>query len=276
MPQLAINGVTLNVEVAGQGPALVALHGFTGSASTWRPLAQAVGREYAVVAIDILGHGLSAKPNEPARYAMERTIEDVLGVLDALSIATAHWLGYSMGGRIALSLALAAPERCNSVVLESASAGVPDAKERKARVVSDESLAGMLERDGIEAFVDYWESLPLWASQRRLPEEVRRALRAQRLASDPVGLAGSLRGLGSGAQPYVGDALARLTVPACFTAGEEDTRYADVAQSMAGTVQEGQAVVVLKAGHAVHLEQPDIFHTTVREFVNAHSPAQAH
>jgi 2-succinyl-6-hydroxy-2,4-cyclohexadiene-1-carboxylate synthase len=276
MSQLVINGVMLNVEVAGQGPALVALHGFTGSASTWRPLAQAVDQEYAVVAIDILGHGASAKPIEPLRYAMERTAEDMLGVLDALGIAAAHWLGYSMGGRIALSLALAAPERCNSLVLESASPGVADADERTERVASDESLAVALERDGIKAFVDYWESLPLWASQARLPEDVWLALRAQRLANDPVGLAGSLRGAGSGAQPYVGDALASLAMPVCFITGEDDAKYTDLAQSMAGTVQDGRAVVVPKAGHAVHLEQPDIFHATVREFLNAHSPAQAH
>ena len=180
MPQLAINGVTLNVQVTGQGPALVALHGFTGSTTTWHPLAQAIGSEYAVIAIDILGHGASAKPTEPSRYAMERTIEDLLGVLDALSITTAHWLGYSMGGRIALSLALAAPERCNSLVLESASPGIANADERAKRVASDESLAGMLERDGIERFVDYWETLPLWASQTRLPEGARQTLRTQK------------------------------------------------------------------------------------------------
>lgn len=275
MPQLAINGVTLNVEVAGQGPALVALHGFTGSASTWRPLAQAVGGEYAVVAIDILGHGASAKPKESSRYAMERAVEDLLGVLDALSIATAHWLGYSMGGRIALSLALAAPERCNSLVLESASPGIADADERAARAASDETLADMLGRDGMQPFVDYWESLPLWASQARLPEDVRQALRAQRLANYPVGLAGSLRGVGSGAQPYVGGALANLARPVCFIAGEDDAKYAGLAGWMATTVQDGLAMVTPNAGHAVHLEQPDIFHATVRDFLNAHSPAQA-
>jgi 2-succinyl-6-hydroxy-2,4-cyclohexadiene-1-carboxylate synthase len=275
MPQLAINGVTLNVQVTGQGPVLVALHGFTGSATTWHPLAQAIGNEYAVVAIDILGHGASAKPTEPSRYAMERTIEDLLGVLDALSITTAHWLGYSMGGRIALSLALAAPERCNSLVLESASPGIEDADERAKRIAGDETLAGMLERDGIERFVDYWETLPLWASQGRLPEGARQTLRAQRLTNDPVGLAGSLRGIGSGTQPYVGDALASLAMPVCFIAGEDDAKYAEVAQSMTVAIPEGRAVVTPNAGHAVHLEQPDIFHATVREFLNAYSPAQA-
>jgi 2-succinyl-6-hydroxy-2,4-cyclohexadiene-1-carboxylate synthase len=275
MPQFTINGVTLNVQVAGQGPVFVALHGFTGSAATWHPLVQAIGSEYAVVAIDILGHGASAKPAEPSRYAMDRTLEDLLGVLDALGITTAHWLGYSMGGRIALSLALVAPERCNSLILESASPGIADAEERAKRIASDKALAGMLDRDGIERFIDYWETLPLWASQTRLPEDARHALRTQRKANDPIGLAGSLQGVGSGTQPYVGAALPNLAMPVCFIAGKDDKGYADLAQSMAEAVPEGRAVVTPNAGHAVHLEQPAIFHATIMDFLNDYSPGLA-
>ena len=159
MPKLAINGVDYNVEVSGQGPPLVALHGFTGSVATWESLAQAIGGEHTVVRVDLLGHGASSRPADPRRYSLERTNADLAGVLDALGLSTASWLGYSLGGRIALSLALAAPERCGALVLESASPGIQDPAERARRAASDERLADWIEVEGVEAFVEHWESL---------------------------------------------------------------------------------------------------------------------
>ena len=273
MPKLAINGVDYNVEVSGQGPPLVALHGFTGSVATWESLAQAIGGEHTVVRVDLLGHGASSRPADPRRYSLEHTNADLAGVLDALGLSTASWLGYSLGGRIALSLALAAPERCGALVLESASPGIQDPAESARRAASDERLADWIEVEGVEAFVEHWESLPLFATQARLPKEARRTLRTQRLRNDPVGLANSLRGVGAGAQPALRVRLAELKAPACFIAGEEDAAYGEAAKAMAAAVPDGRAVTVPLAGHAVHLEQPETFQRTVLDFLGAHEPA---
>ena len=267
MPKLPVNGIELNVEVSGHGPALVVLHGLTGSVATWKPLADALDSEHTMVRVDLLGHGGSSRPADPRRYSMEHTVANLVGVLDALGLATASWLGYSMGGRIALGVALAAPERCNSLVPESASAGIRDATERANRAAGDERLARWTEDAGIEAFVDYWESLPLFASQAKLPQETRAALRAQRLANDTAGLANSLRGIGAGAQPAYHDRLAKLAMPVLFMAGQEDAAYAETAKAMATAVPDGRAVIEAATGHAVHLERPEAFQDTVLDFL---------
>ncbi len=221
MTRLAVNGVHLNVEVRGEGPALLLLHGFTGSGATWTPHLGA-WQGFTTVAVDLLGHGESDAPTGPDRYRMECCVEDLTALLDRLDIRRAAVLGYSMGGRIALHLALSAPERLWALVLESASPGIEDPSEREERVGSDATLAEAIERDGVEAFVDRWQAQPIFATQARLPAAVREELRRQRLRSDPRGLANSLRGVGAGVQEPVLARLGELRIPALLLAGALD------------------------------------------------------
>lgn len=271
MSDVTVNGVRLHVEVTGEGPAVLLLHGFTGSAETWAPH-RAAWEGFTAVAVDLLGHGRSDCPADPARYRVERCVEDLLAVLDRLGFGRAAVLGYSMGGRVALRLALRAPERVWALVLESASPGIEDPEERAARVRSDDALAADIERDGIEAFVARWEALPLWASQARLPAEVRERLRAQRLRNSPVGLANSLRGMGAGQEEPVLDRLDRLTLPVLLLAGALDGKYCGLAREMARRLPCARLAVVPEAGHAVHLEQPAAFQAAVRAFLQEHKP----
>ncbi|MCH7997698.1 MAG: 2-succinyl-6-hydroxy-2,4-cyclohexadiene-1-carboxylate synthase [Chloroflexi bacterium] len=266
MPRVLVNGVNLNVEVTGEGPALVALHGFTGSLRTWDSLVQAAAGRFTLVLVDLLGHGDSDAPEDPSRYSMERCTQDLIALLDALGLERAGWLGYSMGGRICLYLGLAAPDRCQALAVEGASGGIVDEKERRARVESDDALARMIEERGIEAFVDYWEGLPLFSSQSRLPEGARAGLRRQRLRNRPRGLAGSLRGMGAGAQPPLYDRLQSLARPVLLMAGEEDTRYCDLARQMGDSMSGGRVSIIPGAGHCPHLERPELFNEKVLEF----------
>jgi 2-succinyl-6-hydroxy-2,4-cyclohexadiene-1-carboxylate synthase len=266
MEGLTVNGVGFNVVRAGAGPALVLLHGFTGSATTWEPHIPVFTRDFDTVAIDLLGHGASAVPAEPARYRMEHAIADLTGLLDRLGIARAVWLGYSMGGRIALRIAVAQPAKVAALVLEGAAPGIADPAERAARIRSDEALADFVEREGMAAFVDRWERLPLFASQARLPTAARAALRRQRLANDPVGLANSLRGLGQGAQEPLHTRLGKVEVPTLLVVGEEDAKFRCLAAEMSSAMPVSRVAVVAGAGHAPHLEQPDAFQRVVLEF----------
>ena len=272
MSRIAVNGVRLNVEVRGEGPALLLLHGFTGSGATWTPHL-AAWRGFTTVAVDLLGHGESDCPTDPRRYTMERCIEDLSALLDELGVRRAAVLGYSMGGRVALRLALHTPERLSALVLESASPGIENGAERAERVRSDGALAGSIERDGIEAFVDRWQALPLFATQARLPETVRDKLRRQRLSNDPIGLANSLRGMGAGAQAPVLDQLGDVSIPTLLLAGAEDEKYCALARRMAAALPCSKLEIVSEAGHTVHLEQPDAFASNVRNFLTA--PRQA-
>lgn len=271
MTRVAVDGLRLNVETAGDGFPLLLLHGFTGSVGTWRPFA-AEWAAFRTVAVDLVGHGESDAPAGEARYAMERCAADVTALLDALGIERAAVLGYSLGGRVALHLALAAPERIAALVLESASPGSGDPAEREARVAADRALADEIERDGIEAFVDRWERLPLWSTQAALPADARAALRAQRLANDARGLANSLRGMGAGAQESLWPRLGELRMPALLVAGELDAKYRDIARAMRRRIAGARVEIVEGAGHAVHLEEPASFASLVKEFLTSCLP----
>lgn len=267
MTRLVINGQQLNVEIEGAGSPLVLLHGFTGSAANWRERVGVYASRFQTFAVDLLGHGRSDSPADPARYRMEPCLQDLLALFDQLELAHINLLGYSMGGRVALHFAAAYPERVNALVLESASPGLATAAERAARLQSDEALADFIEREGLAAFVERWEQLPLFASQARLPEAVQAQLHAQRLQNHPRGLAHSLRGLGTGVQSPLWDRLASLPVPALLIAGELDPKFTAIARSMAQTLPSAQLVVVPEAGHTVHLEQPLAFDQAVLNFL---------
>ena len=159
------DGVRLHATRLGEGPPLVLLHGFTGSTESWAPVRAALAGRFTTIAVDLPGHGRSTSPADPARYALARFAGDLARVLDALGIERTVLLGYSLGGRAALRFALERPERLVALVLESASPGIAKPAERAARLVADGVLADEIERDGITAFVDRWERLPLWTSQ---------------------------------------------------------------------------------------------------------------
>ena len=267
MGRIVVHGLGLNVAVTGSGPPLLLLHGFSGSAASWGTHIPIFAERATVVAVDLIGHGGSNAPPDPARYAMGQCIADLLALLDHLNMERTVVLGYSMGARIALHLAHAAPERVAALVMESGSPGLATAEERAARRASDEALAAAIERDGVEAFVTRWERQPLFASQETLPPEARDALHRQRLRNSTVGLANSLRGMGTGAQESLWDRLGTIDVPTLLIAGALDAKFRSIASQMAQHMPRSHLVLVPGAGHTVHLEQPGEFdRLVVREF----------
>ena len=285
MTRVSVNGIFLNVEVTGDGPIVLLLHGFTRDARAWQPVLPALDA-YRVVRVDLIGHGKSDAPDDASRYTMEHAVEDLQALLHHLSVEQYALIGYSLGGRVALHLACAAPEQLWGLVIESASAGIEDPAQRAARVESDEALAQSLfnlpsrqegagpglrlATDGLEAFVDTWQAQPLFASQSSLPAEVLSEQRRQRLENSPTGLANSLRGMGAGAQDYILDRLSVIDAPAFFLAGALDTRYAALAPVLAGQVPGARHCIIENAGHTSHLEQPEVWSRLVRDFLNKH------
>jgi 2-succinyl-6-hydroxy-2,4-cyclohexadiene-1-carboxylate synthase len=267
LQRVTINGVRYGVREAGQGPALVLLHGFTGSSLSWEKHVTYLARTRRVIAVDALGHGETDAPASPERYGIWPATRDLLALLDALDARDVALLGYSMGGRLALHTAVAAPERFRALILESASPGIRDAVQRAARVREDEALAASIQQRGVAAFVAYWEALPLFASQASLPASVRDDLRALRLANRPPALANSLRGMGAGTVPPLWERLHELRMPTLLIAGALDGKYARVAEEMASLLPNTVLSIAADAGHTVHLEQPDMFDETVRRFL---------
>ena len=262
-----INGLRYAIEEAGHGDPLLLLHGFTGRAANWRPLLPRLAERRRVIAVDLPGHGDSDAPAGAARYQMSRVAADLAELLARRAAAPAHWLGYSMGGRLALYVAAHYPQLVRSLVLESASPGLATAAERQARRAADEALAERIERDGIPAFVSAWEQLPLFAGLAWLPAEERAALRAQRLANNATGLANSLRGMGTGAQPSLWPHLGDIAAPALLVAGALDEKFAAINQDMAAALPDAALRLIPDAGHTVHLEQPTLYLDCVDDFL---------
>lgn len=267
-------GLTIHVERDGSGPPLLLLHGFTGSTITWSVLREALRDRFGLIVVDLPGHGRSSAPDDPTRYLLNRTADDLAHVLDVLGVERTAVLGYSMGGRAALQFALAHSERVSALILESTSPGITDPDERKRRIESDSNLAASIARDGIEHFVDMWEKLPLWASQEHTLHPVARArLRAERLAQRPEGLANSLLGAGAAVMSPITDRLGEITVPTLVIAGALDSKYVALGRMMGERIPDARLEVVPDAGHAVHLEQPDAFAALVGAFLGTRAEA---
>jgi 2-succinyl-6-hydroxy-2,4-cyclohexadiene-1-carboxylate synthase len=261
------DGLCLHVATSGEGLPLVLLHGFTGSTETWASLRSVAEKSHTVIAVDLPGHGKSTAPNDPRCYALTRVADDLISVLDRFSIDRTVLLGYSMGGRAALRFALAHGDRVAGLILESLSPGIIDSAGRAARVRSDNALADAIESDGIEAFVNRWERLPIWDTQRALPDDARNRLREQRLENRQEGLANSLRGAGAGQDEPILDRLGEIKAPTLLIAGELDIKYVDIAMSMQRVLSNARLSVIPEAGHAAHFERPEAFASVVMEFL---------
>ena len=266
-----VNAVRLGIEQLGEtrniNQTLVLLHGFTGSAAGWGHQMDTLA-DYGlqIIALDLLGHGQSDAPEDAKRYSIEYCQKDILATLQELGVHKGQtiMLGYSMGGRIALYTAFSGFFR--GLILESASPGLEDPAERAERRMSDEAQAASIEREGIAAFIERWEHLPLFASQRTLPFKYREVLHRQRLQNNAIGLAQSLRGVGTGVQPSLYAQLPTLHIPVLLIAGELDTKFTTIAKHMAQALPQSQLHIIPAAGHTVHLEQPQLFTSLVGNF----------
>lgn len=265
---MLVNGVNLNVRIAGSGPAVVALHGFAGDMSTWAEFLPEARKKYTVITIDLLGHGDSDAPKALERYQMKHVVKDVATAISQLGFSKACWLGYSMGGRIALAAAALAPNACHSLVLEGATPGLmsPNARARRRR--KDEALASLILKEGIEAFTKNWAEQLLFNSQKTLPSHIQDRIRSQRLKSNPIGLANTLRAAGAGAQPPFHDLLPSLSIPVLCIAGELDHKFTAIARKMCSKLRKGRIAIVPGAGHATHLERALEFNRIVLDFLD--------
>jgi 2-succinyl-6-hydroxy-2,4-cyclohexadiene-1-carboxylate synthase len=244
--------------------ALVVLHGFTGNRSSFAHLKPAWERQCTVLAVDIPGHGESSFEDG---LDYPKTIAVLLALLDEEGIKRANLLGYSLGARLALGLALRQPSRWERLILESGSPGLRRRKARSERRRDDEAWAQAIEARGVEEFVKRWEALPLFEGLRRLEPEVGEALRARRSGHTPEGLAGSLRALGLGAQPNFWPELHRLMVPTLLLTGARDAKFTNTAIQMAAELPLVWRRALAGVGHAPHLEAPAEYAAEVLSFL---------
>ncbi len=246
----------LAADVRGEGePALLLLHGFTGSGAAWGDyLLSSLSPHRKVLAVDLPGHG---REGTAPVSGFPEALDRLEATLTAHSVTRADWVGYSMGGRIALAAAVERPNRVRRLVLESASPGLRAPDEQRARRARDEELATWIEAEGMEAFVEYWTSQPLFRTWDRLTPRQVEEERSRRMKQTPQGMAAALRGLGTGVQPSYWDRLPELENPTLLLTGALDTKFMRIGEEMAASIRESVHRSVPEAGHAVHLEAPE-------------------
>ena len=237
-------------------PRLVLLHGFTQTGRSWEPLLPALEDHFEVTAPDLPGHGARSAVRADL-WEAARMVGDECG--------RASYVGYSMGGRVALHLGLARPDLVERLVLVSATGGIEDDAERAARRRDDEDLAASLEAEGLDAFLERWLAQPLFAT---LPAEV--AGMDARRDNTAEGLASALRLMGTGAQEPLWRRLDELTMPVLVVAGDRDDKFAEQALHLGGWIgPTAELGLVPDAGHACHLERPHAFLELVLPFLGS-------
>jgi 2-succinyl-6-hydroxy-2,4-cyclohexadiene-1-carboxylate synthase len=254
---LDVGDASLSYFVAGDGSPVTLLHGFTQSGRSWRELIGRMPQGYLWIVPDLRGHG-DTETVRGAPCTMDACTRDLVALWDKLGVERSHLVGYSMGGRLALHAATQRPERLLSLVTIGAHAGLePEARE--GRRLGDEALADRIEAEGVEAFVDYWGSLPLFAGLARRGPGYVTQVRADRMQNHAAGLACSLRGMGAGVMQPVWEDLPRVEVPCTFVAGQLDHGYVASARRLAAAAPNGRYEIVPRAGHSVHQERPEAF-----------------
>lgn len=266
--EVVVKGIRLHVDRWGSGPPLLLLHGFTGNSSNWKVFYDD-WKNYSVIAINIVGHGKSEICDDMRKYDIQFFATVIHALLKKWHIDQVNVLGYSMGGRLALTFAVMYPEKIHKLIIESATPGIKDEAERAKRKKQDEKLAQYIMENGIQSFVQYWEEIPLFQSQKRLPAHVQARVRKQRLQNDPLGLSNSLRGMGTGSQPSWWDRLHLITAPTLLITGDIDEKFCHIAKEMTAVLPNGKWVSVEDAGHAIHVEKREMFGTIVSEFLRS-------
>ncbi len=266
---LTADGTHLGVrQIDGDGTLVVALHGFTGDGSTMVDLVEKCRGARPALLVDLVGHGVSDSPEHPETYSMASVVDQVLSLIGPREPGSTHLIGYSMGGRVALSMAARAPWYFASVTSISSTPGIDEPTDRARRYDQDQQLADRVEQIGVDEFVDEWLELDLFGPYRALlTDDALTATRTQRRSNSVLGLANSLRSTGTGSMPPLWQSLESFRSPLLAIAGALDTRYVEIAEQMAQGVPSGELHVVADAGHVVHVENCDEVGTRIAKFL---------
>ena len=238
----------------GDSSTIVLLHGFTQTGLSWTPVTDALGTDFDLVAPDAPGHGRST--------GLRLDLADYASRL-ASSLPRSVYVGYSMGGRTALHVALRRPDRVRGLVLIGATPGIEDPEERLSRRAADEALADHVVRTSLDDFLIEWLSQSLFST---LPREAWNL--DDRRRNEPEGLAASLRLAGTGTQESLWSRLSEISCPVVTITGEHDTKFTAIAGRMTSSfTSPAEHVVVPGCGHAVHLERPAAVASIIDSFV---------
>lgn len=247
-------------------PRVLALHGFTGRGSDFAILQPWVPA--TLEAPDLVGHGPVSWPREDALWTLKGEARRIA------ALANMHQavLGYSMGGRLALQLAVDHPGCVSALILIGATPGIRTAAERASRVEADAQRAAYISEVGVVPFLDTWAQHPVIRSQQSIPTPVRETLRRARAESSAAGLARSLTGMGTGAMADLWGHLPALSMPVLLITGALDEKFSAIATEMASILPRARHIQVPGAGHCAHLERPEATGALIGRFLTDLGP----
>ncbi|MBL0847476.1 MULTISPECIES: 2-succinyl-6-hydroxy-2,4-cyclohexadiene-1-carboxylate synthase [Mammaliicoccus] len=248
-------------------PTILLLHGFISDHTTFHLVEDAIIKQgINVISIDLPGHG-DDKSSYDKQWSMEFIADKIKELIAHLELKTVYLHGYSMGGRVALSFAIQYPEWLNGLILESASPGIENNKDKLNRIEVDKTRAEYIQNIGMTKFVEEWSQLSLFESQSILSHKERNRIKKMRLSQSPGGLSKALIDYGTGAQRSYWDKLNDLDLPTCIIVGEKDKKFIEIGKRMHECIKNSKFQIVNDAGHTIHVEQPEKFDTIIIEFI---------
>lgn len=243
------------------------LHGFSGSANDWDEIIPNLRKNFSYVAIDLIGHGQSDAPNELEHYTTASMIDQLDDIFRYFTKERIILLGYSMGGRAALSYSAQYPDKLTGLILESTSAGIADEKRRKERILHDEQVIEILEKKSFEEFFKFWMSQDLFSTLNSIPEEKLLRAKAAKLRNNKIGLINSLRGFGTGVMPPLHDKPQHIKCKTLLITGELDSKFSNINQELKKKIVNSHHEIVKDSGHIVHFEKREEFVGVVNGFL---------
>lgn len=249
MANLMSAGVNIHYEVAGIGPALLLSHGFSATSAMWRQAVAALSAHYQVITWDMRGHGQSDSPDDPAAYTEANTVADMLAVLDHLQIERAIVGGLSLGGYMSLAFYRDHPERVLSLLIIDTGPGFKQSAARDAWNQTARDRADQFDAKGLAALEG--RSAEVLVAQHQSPE----------------GLAHAARGMLTQRDDSVMQMLPKIQVPSLVVVGADDAPFVPASNYMARKIPTAELVVIEDAGHAVNLDQPDLFNEAVLNYL---------
>ncbi|MCD2257357.1 2-succinyl-6-hydroxy-2,4-cyclohexadiene-1-carboxylate synthase [Lactobacillus sp. CC-MHH1034] len=256
--QISVNDANYKIQKIGHGaPYWLILHGFMGNHHEFETIATKLPGTKLLP--DLLGHGGTTATKQHAFTMTQQVIDLMMLTTQLVPDQRLNVLGYSMGGRIAVAFANTHPERIQTLFLESTRPGIATQKQRDIRRQHDQVLAKRLLTHGLHDFVNYWTELPLFASQKRLPQAVQQRVKAMRLHQRADLLARSLTEMGTGSQANYWPDLIKLTQPTHLIVGALDRKFTDINTKMVRQLPNVTLTKIPNAGHNSHLEAPNTF-----------------
>lgn len=248
---------------------VIMVHGFTGSLEDWRDISAKLSSKFNYIGIELVGHGKSDSPISESNYNQSALVRSLDDLLIHLSLNSAILLGYSMGGRAALSYAVEHPQKLNGLILESTSPGIANAKVREDRVKADEELAVYIETEGIEKFADLWMDKQIFNTQLRFSNEKLKNFKKKRMLNTTTGLANSLRGFGTGRMSNISKKIKSILCPVLLITGKLDTKFTSLNSQLNKKLPKSEHAVIQNAGHNTHLEEPKRFVDVVNNYLKS-------